>query len=513
MTVNKHENLLDYLVANKCNDLISNGKIGIEKESLRVRQGQLLNSSHPKELGSALCNKYITTDFSESLLEFVTEPYSDKDKLRLLLDDIHHFVSLNIGDEKLWPLSYPPHIDNLDEILIAEYGSSNLAKLKRGYRAGLANRYGKQMQIIAGIHYNYSFPDVFWEGINFDQSKEQLSTKNEIYFRGLRNIQRLNWLILYFLGASPIIPKSFYEECPPELSERNDYYFSQYATSLRMSKYGYQNINQTKLNVSFDSLEKYSKDLKFLTKTSNKEFEKIGNYNSKEIQQLNTNYLQTEDEYYSIARPKNSEQSDRRTIKKLNDHGIDYIEYRAIDLNPFSRIGIKNEDILFLEIFLVYCSLKESPLLDKDELSENYNNSLLVSLSGRDLKLSLSRKGQSIFMKDWAEKTLDEMRPIADLLGINKELLDKKSEEITSPEKTISGRMLERFSQENISYQELGTSLSEKYSEEYMSKDKEDNVHYGLLKSSAEKSLFSQLQIEQSDKGTFKEYLEEYFLD
>ena len=508
-----NENLLNCLTTNDFKDYISNGKVGIEKECLRISKGKIVESEYPRILGSALCNKYITTDFSESLLEFITEPFSNREEVIIFLDNIHHFTSLKIKNEQLWPLSYPPHIDNMNEILIAKYGSSNLAKLKRAYRVGLANRYGKQMQIIAGIHYNYSLPDVFWKKISFERSTTQIRAKNEIYFRGLRNIQRMNWLILYFLGASPMIPKNFRQNCPSEFIEKDDYYYSKHATSLRMSKYGYQNINQKKLNVSFNSLKDYSQDLKFLTQTSSKEFEEILNDPLKELQQISTNYLQTEDEYYSIARPKSSEESDRRIIKKLNDKGTEYIEYRAIDLNPFTRIGIEKEDIYFLEIFLIYCSLKESPFLYENEIAENYNNSSLVSLSGRDLKLKLSRKGEDILMKDWASEILDEMTPIAESLRVNREVLERKREELRSPEKTISGRILETIANESFSYNELGTFFSEKYSQEYLSQSQEDNIHFDLLENIAEQSIINQSKIEESNEETFEKYLENYFSD
>ena len=47
-------------------------------------------------------------------------------------------------------------------IPIAQYGSSNLGKLKHVYRHGLWHRYGCTMQAIAGIHYNFSLPDALW---------------------------------------------------------------------------------------------------------------------------------------------------------------------------------------------------------------------------------------------------------------------------------------------------------------------------------------------------------------
>ena len=375
-------------VLKKYKDFLSEGLVGLEKENLRVESKKISSLKHPENLGSALSSKHITTDFSEALTEFITEP-STKEDVFNFLDDLHYFTYHNIDGESLWPLSYPPNILDPEKIAIAEYGESNVGKLKSAYRAGLANRYGKQMQIIAGIHFNYSFPEVFWSEIKSLNDLSIRGLKEEVYFGGLRNIQRFNWLILYLLGASPVIPKSFFNKPPEGLKEKNDYYFSDYSTSLRMSEYGYQNKNQRRLHVSYDSLSDYSRDLIELTRLESIEFKNIPINLNEKIQQISHAYLQIEDEYYSFARPKSSLTSDERTIKKLNSSGVDYIEYRAIDLNPFSRVGIDIRDIDFLEIFIIYCLLTESPKLDKNESKQIYKNSSIISFNGREKDLKI----------------------------------------------------------------------------------------------------------------------------
>ena len=171
------------------------GIVGFEKESMRVRSGKISQSRHPKRLGSSLYNKYITTDFSEAQLELITSPTDNKESSLLQLKDIHHFVSNNIGDEIIWPLSIPPAFNSEDEIPIAEYGESNLGIFKRIYRNGLSYRYGKSMQAISGLHYNYSFPDSFWailSDINQISQTDQKEFRSALYFRVLRNLLRVN---------------------------------------------------------------------------------------------------------------------------------------------------------------------------------------------------------------------------------------------------------------------------------------------------------------------------------
>ncbi|MEI8610602.1 hypothetical protein P4S70_17200 [Enterovibrio sp. Hal110] len=138
---------------------------GIEKETLRTtKRGTLAQTPHPKSLGAALTHPFITTDFAEAQLELITPAFTDKLKMFEHLASLHHFVATELPQgETLWAGSLPPVLPNDDDITIAQYGTSNAAQMKMKYRRGLANRYGKRMQTISGIHYNFSFPEVFWQ--------------------------------------------------------------------------------------------------------------------------------------------------------------------------------------------------------------------------------------------------------------------------------------------------------------------------------------------------------------
>ncbi|SVC58131.1 uncharacterized protein METZ01_LOCUS310985, partial [marine metagenome] len=259
------ESITTKLFSNGLKDILAEGKIGIEKESLRVTKSKISRKKHQPSLGSALCHKHITTDFSEALLEFITPPFVDKNAGLSFLDNIHHFVSHNIGDEIIWPFSMPPFIESDDQIPIASYGSSNLALFKTTYRNGLSHRYGRAMQAIAGIHFNYSLSEKIWSSEFFNNKQKNSSTqRSTIYFRMLRNLHRMNWLILFLFGASPIVSKNFLSNRNTGFQklDRHSYYLP-YATSLRMSDLGYQNIHQSNnLAVSLNSLQEYIFDLK-----------------------------------------------------------------------------------------------------------------------------------------------------------------------------------------------------------------------------------------------------------
>ena len=252
------------------------GIIGIEKESLRINNKTISQKYHPKELGSALCNKYITTDFSESLIEIITPPLDKKTDVLPFIEDIHHFVNNHIGDETLWPFSMPPYILPDEKIPIAKYGISNQSLFKTIYRKGLSHRYGRVMQTIAGVHFNYSYQNNIWKLLGFTENKIHKDMKSKFYFGTIRNLQRMNWLILFLFGASPIITKNFSQhQSLNGLKQYRDSYFMQYATSLRMSDLGYQNTSQANLRISLDGVNEYARDLKNATETEHKEFQKI----------------------------------------------------------------------------------------------------------------------------------------------------------------------------------------------------------------------------------------------
>jgi glutamate--cysteine ligase len=185
---------------------------GIEKESLRVTSdGTLAQTPHPPALGAALTHDRITTDYSESLLEFITPVSRDIDGTLNTLEDIHSFVYRHLDRELLWSSSMPCIVAGDAGIPVARYGSSNVGRMKTVYRNGLGHRYGRLMQAIAGVHYNFSMPEAYWQAAHGSEGSD-LSLQDYItsrYLDLIRNFHRWSWLLIYLFGASPAVCASF----------------------------------------------------------------------------------------------------------------------------------------------------------------------------------------------------------------------------------------------------------------------------------------------------------------
>jgi glutamate--cysteine ligase len=340
--------------------ILQGGRKGVEKESLRVMpDGQLAHTPHPVVLGSALTNEHITTDYSESLIELVTPAFTHSWELLQYLLDLHQFVYRHLGDELLWATSMPCAIARDADIPLAQYGSSHVGRMKTVYRNGLGLRYGRMMQAISGVHFNYSFPLPFWEAwaaARGDAPLPGAQFTSASYFDLLRNYRRFGWLVLYLFGVSPVVCKSFLHGREAGLKDFGaGTAFEPYATSLRMSDVGYRNRNQAGLEVSVNSLEEYVHDLQRAITTPHPPYEALGVNVNGEYRQLNANILQIENEYYSFIRPKRVARSGERPTKALKRAGVEYVEVRALDVSAFDPVGVNQNKLRFLEAFMALC--------------------------------------------------------------------------------------------------------------------------------------------------------------
>ncbi len=305
--------------------ILRGGRKGVEKESLRVSpDGAIAQSRHPEALGAPLTNEHITTDFSEALIELVTPPFGETWELLQYLCDLHQFVYRHLQDELLWATSMPSAINGDASIPLAQFGSSNVGTMKTVYRHGLGVRYGRIMQAISGVHFNYSFSPKLWgvlEAVNQSRLPPQ-DFISEQYFGVLRNYRRYGWLVLYLFGTSPAVSNSFFagrENTLPALD--GDTVYEPFGTSLRMSDIGYRNKNQSTLSVSVNSLAEYVRDLSRAIGTPYPPYQKLGVKVDGVYQQLNANILQIENEYYSFIRPKRIARSGERPTKALHRAG------------------------------------------------------------------------------------------------------------------------------------------------------------------------------------------------
>ena len=365
---NKFSTRLDQLLANGHQHLLSGGFKGIEKESLRIgNDGFIAQTPHPKTLGSALTHPSITTDHSEALIELITPPFVDIENTLDYLRNIHQFVYDHLDNEILLGASMPCGINGDESIPIAEYGSSNIGRMKHVYRHGLWHRYGRTMQAIAGIHFNYSVPENLLLALH-QQEHSPLSLEqftDDAYFGLIRNFQRLGWLILYLFGASPSICKNFFKSRPALMAQFEEFdrgtLYHPYATSLRMSDIGYKSKNQANSTIDYNSLPGYVDSLGKAIGTPYPDYEKIGVVVNGEYLQLNSNILQIENEFYSTMRPKQIAKSCEKPTVALKRRGVLYVEMRSLDLDIFNPLGVDESKLRFIEALLLTCLLTDSP--------------------------------------------------------------------------------------------------------------------------------------------------------
>ncbi len=502
--------------------LLRGGLIGLEKEGLRVSsRGCISQQPHPVGLGSPLTNRYLTTDYSEALTEIITPPSSDRTEPLRFLFDAHHFVYRQLGDEILWATSMPCVVEGEAGIPIAEYGNSNAGQMKTVYRRGLGHRYGRIMQVIAGVHFNYSLPTEFWAHYQLLEGDERPSQEfiSEAYFGMLRNLQRVGWMIPYLFGASPAVCKSFLGGRPTSLQAFDEHtYYEPYATSLRMGDIGYQNSKEegTGIKASYDCLDAYVETLSRAIETLCPIYQAIGVKVDGQYEQLNANILQIENEYYSTVRPKQIPEMMEKPIHALKRRGVRYVELRSLDVNPFHPLGIAEEQVFFVEALMLLCLLQESPTITVAEQKAIDWNELATAHEGRDPQLKLKRNGGEMALRDWGLELCDALQPICELL--DEELAEKPYQAsltlqrscLMDAEKTPSARMLAEMRDRDESFFDFAQRKSKQHQRYFMQQGHglEDQC---LLEQEAADSWRRQREIEAADRIGFDEFLSEYF--
>ena len=476
---------------------------GIEKESLRVRpDGSLAITPHPPALGSPLTHPHITTDFSESQLELITGVHTDVDRCLEELTRIHQFVFRHISDELLWASSMPCNLPADDEIPIGRYGRSNVGRMKSVYRMGLVHRYGRRMQTISGIHYNFSLPEV----------------SSEEYFALIRNFRRHSWLPLYLFGASPAVCSSFVAGRKHELQElRPGTLYLPYATSLRMGRLGYQSDAQSALCVSYNGLDKYAASLDAALTKPYPPYEKIKIEEHGEYRQLNTSLLQIENEFYSTVRPKRRIRPGERPLHALRERGVEYVEVRLMDLDPFDAVGISQPTMRLLDTLLLHCLLSDSPPDTPAEIGEISRNQHLVAARGREPGLKLFRHGKPVSLSQWGAEILGECLPVAQALdaahgggAAHCDALAHAATLLKDPSLTPSARVLSAMARnhDNVYVRfALVQSLLHAGSLRGMPLPDEVARHFEEL---TRKSLEEQRRIESADRLDFETYRKKY---
>lgn len=505
--------------------LLGQGLRGVERETLRVTPaGALAATPHPPVLGSALTNEQITTDYSESLLEFITPATHDVADALARLDEIHRFVHANLGGELLWNESMPCALPREEDIPIAWYGVSHIGMLKHVYRRGLALRYGKTMQCIAGIHYNFSLNEKIWDLLrgldDHEQSVEPSFSardyQSESYIALIRNFRRYSWLLMYLFGASPALATSFLRGGPHQLETLSaDTLYLPYATSLRMSDLGYQSNAQANITPHYNNLHSYIRSLSQAVSEPYPAYESIGTKRDGQWVQINTNILQIENEYYSAIRPKRVINSGERPVQALAARGVQYVEVRCMDIDPFEPLGISLQTSRFLDVFLHFIAFEESSLTSDQSGAESRCNFAKVVKQGRRPGLQLELEGRAVSLQDWGLSLLERMEPIAVLLDVqqggeqHQQVLQAQREKLRDPELTPSARVLNEVRAAGKSFTAFALQQSRSQAEQFLARPL-SAAQTAEFEAIARASVAQQHAIERLQTGDFDTFVAAY---
>jgi glutamate--cysteine ligase len=493
---------------------------GIEKESLRVRpDGMLSELPHPAALGSALTHPHITTDFSEAQLELITGVHDGIADCLDELTQIHQVVYRHIGEEMLWCSSMPCGLPDDDAIPIGRYGSSNIGRAKNVYRTGLSYRYGRRMQTISGIHYNFSLPDETWPLLQFAVGRdgEARGFMDAAYFGLIRNFRRRSWLLLYLFGASPTVCSSFVAGRKHDLRQlKPGTLYRAGATSLRMGPLGYQSDAQATLAVSYNSLQHYARSLYSAMTVPYPPYVKIGIRDGESYRQLSDTLLQIENEFYGTIRPKRTIRPGERPLHALGERGVEYVEVRCMDLDPFCPIGITAETIRFLDVFLLQCLLDESPPDTPEEIAMLARNQHRAAARGREPGVRLERRDAEMTLAQWGEELVSGAEPIAAALdaahGGNayRDVLAAAQAALREPARTPSARILAEVTRgDDASYVGFARTQSLRHRETLLEQSLSPAAAKRFAGFAAE-SLEEQRRIEAADAIDFESFRKRY---
>ena len=496
---------------------------GLEKESLRITdEGKLSQKPHPRALGSAMTHPSITTDYSEALLEFITQPTESTKKLLDDLDKVQRYTYQSLEGEYLWGASMPCMLTNDDEIPVGQYGNSNAGRMKSIYRLGLGERYGRSMQTIAGIHYNFSMSDEFWQYWHPREGENESlqDFKSRRYLDLIRNFRRNFWILLYLFGASPAVCRSFVKGREHDLQAfgKDEHSLHQpFGTSLRMGDLGYQSSAQDSLIVCYNNLDTYLQTLCGAITQSHPGYVDKGVKDSAgEYKQLNDSLLQIENEFYSTIRPKRTANSGETALGALHERGVEYVEVRCIDLNPYEPLGLNEEQVYFLDVFLLYCLLSESPETDEDNHLRVLENQRRVVKQGRDPEMRLLSAAGEQSLSRWGASLLDEMKLVAKILDESygtksySKAVKAQRKKLKKPELTPSARILADMKTSGDTFFQVAMKQALAHSEYYAKRPLSD-TQWQAMEREAEASLDRLQELDAESQIDFDEYLRNYY--
>lgn len=494
-------------------DLLCKTILGLEREAMRTdSMGNLSLTPHPENLGSALTHPLIKTDFCEAQVEYATKSSHRIESVLRSLGQLHAFTTRNLDEEFLWPFSMPPALpDKEEEIPLALYGNTKDAMKKTIYRRGLGFRYGRRMQTISGVHINISFSKYLMNWASQTRYSQELSqdTQTQLYLDTIRNFNRYSFLLVYLFGASPAMDKSFCKKIAQLEEWESNTWYGKGATSLRLSELGYTSQVQNTLPISFNNIEEYTKGLCYAISTVFPSYTKYNNRSAyRDRNQLNDYYLQIENEYYALIRPKQIPDGDERPIDSLSSKGIRYLEIRCVDSDPFHPLGVTRETIAFNQLFLLYCLLSHSPFMDENEKKDWDANQYKAVWSGRDLNTKYQIFDHSKTIKEAFYDIYSDLLEVAEFWDkrescsqyrstLYRDSLAIQKAKIDSVELTPSHKILSELKRNRKSFLEYGLELGAIYKKDWMDTNMEPRVLSKMV-AMAKQSLEEKIQLEKS---------------
>lgn len=498
---------------------------GLEKESLRATpDGHLSMLPHPPALGSPLTHPLITTDFSESQVEMITGVHQSVDACLEELTRTHQVVLEAIGDEVLWATSMPCLLPPDELIPIGQYGSSFIGRAKTIYRTGLKYRYGSRMQTISGLHYNFSVPPALWPmlqalpGSTLDADPRK--ARDQGYFALIRNFLQQSWLLMLLFGASPLVLRDFVEGQPHILKRfGSDALGLPHATSLRMGPLGYQSEAQAQIGASYNCLPSYARSLHDALTRAYPAYEKTGIRHGDDYRQLSTSLLQIENEFYGSIRPKQPIKKGERPLTAISSRGVEYVEVRLMDLDPFSAIGITEPTIRFLDTFLLHCLLDDSPYDTPDIIAAHSANRHTVAQRGREPGLSLLQDdGSHRPLLDWGRDILASCELVAQRLdeahpehqGAHAEAMAMARQRLEDMDSTPSARLMSAVTHnDRQSLEATALALSTAHRRQLLAQPLPLDIRR-RFETMARDAMAEQAAIEARDTGDFETWRQHY---
>lgn len=491
---------------------------GIEREALRITpSGSLALTGHPVAFGAPLTHPSITTDFSEAQLELITGVHQSVESCIEELEEIHTFIHHQLDEELLWSGSMPCGISSDDAIPIARYGNSNTARFKEVYREGLGHRYGRVMQTISGIHYNFSIPEAIWDVLaKIDGTSSNQAARNNGYLRLMRNFRKHSWLLIYLFGASPAVCASFLRNKEHNLQRLDpSTCYLPFATSLRMGPLGYQSQEQSLHRIVYDSLPEFIDSMVPALTQAHPRYARIGIRDGDSYNQLTDALLQVEAELYATIRAKRKAQPGERALLALRRRGIEYVEVRCLDADPFEPLGISVDTAKFMDVFLLHALLSSNDGESEAQAVRNFDNQLNTVHRGRDPELELSTSDGQRKLVSWAQEILEECKLVASLLvdvGDGRDiqsLVERQVEKVKDPSLTPAAKLHRLMVGRKQPFASLGLELAFEHHETMMRRTLSDELrsHFEDL---ARESVAARDAIEGADEKSFETYLADY---